>query len=175
MNQGVTIHMKSHPQPYRLRLRFHGISHGIKSVHRTLFALPAAGPAFRFPHTYFQIRTAPLTGCCSYLEQGTGIEPAFTAWEAVVLPIYEPCMLGYYTKPFCKNQPFFVAPGKRTCRWKTAAWRFIYPKLPDSIYKPERRRIHCQTGQPQPAGQLHPAPAAALPSAQWHRPCFGDR
>ena len=114
-------------------------------------------------------------GCCYYLEQGTGIEPAFTAWEAVVLPIYEPCMLGYYTKPFCKNQPFFVAPGKRTCRWKTAAWRFIYPKLPDSIYKPERRRMRCQTGQPQPAGQLHPAPAAALPSAQWHRPCFGDR
>ena len=28
----------------------------------------------------------------SYLEQGTGIEPAFTAWEAVVLPIYEPCI-----------------------------------------------------------------------------------
>ena len=26
------------------------------------------------------------------LEQGTGIEPAFTAWEAVVLPIYEPCV-----------------------------------------------------------------------------------
>ena len=26
-----------------------------------------------------------------FLEQGTGIEPAFTAWEAVVLPIYEPC------------------------------------------------------------------------------------
>ncbi len=28
------------------------------------------------------------------LEQGTGVEPAFTAWEAVVLPIYEPCILG---------------------------------------------------------------------------------
>ena len=27
-----------------------------------------------------------------FLEQGTGIEPAFTAWEAVVLPIYEPCI-----------------------------------------------------------------------------------
>ena len=27
-----------------------------------------------------------------FLEQGTGVEPAFTAWEAVVLPIYEPCM-----------------------------------------------------------------------------------
>ncbi len=26
------------------------------------------------------------------MEQGTGIEPAFTAWEAVVLPIYEPCV-----------------------------------------------------------------------------------
>ena len=25
------------------------------------------------------------------VEQGTGVEPAFTAWEAVVLPIYEPC------------------------------------------------------------------------------------
>ena len=34
------------------------------------------------------------------LEQGTGIEPAFTAWEAVVLPIYEPCEHGvlYQTK-----------------------------------------------------------------------------
>ncbi len=29
--------------------------------------------------------------CPAFLEQGTGIEPAFTAWEAVVLPIYEPC------------------------------------------------------------------------------------
>ena len=29
---------------------------------------------------------------CGFLEQGTGIEPAFTAWEAVVLPIYEPCI-----------------------------------------------------------------------------------
>ena len=26
------------------------------------------------------------------MEQGTGVEPAFTAWEAVVLPIYEPCV-----------------------------------------------------------------------------------
>ena len=26
-----------------------------------------------------------------FLEQDTGVEPAFTAWEAVVLPIYEPC------------------------------------------------------------------------------------
>ena len=26
------------------------------------------------------------------LEQDTGVEPAFTAWEAVVLPIYESCV-----------------------------------------------------------------------------------
>ncbi len=32
------------------------------------------------------------------MEQGTGIEPAFTAWEAVVLPIYEPCVEGIITK-----------------------------------------------------------------------------
>ena len=25
------------------------------------------------------------------VEQDTGVEPAFTAWEAVVLPIYESC------------------------------------------------------------------------------------
>ena len=27
------------------------------------------------------------------LEQDTGVEPAFTAWEAVVLPIYESCIV----------------------------------------------------------------------------------
>ena len=27
-----------------------------------------------------------------FLEQDTGVEPAFTAWEAVVLPIYESCI-----------------------------------------------------------------------------------
>ena len=25
------------------------------------------------------------------MEQGTGIEPALTAWEAAVIPIYQPC------------------------------------------------------------------------------------
>ena len=27
----------------------------------------------------------------SELEQGTGVEPALTAWEAAVIPIYQPC------------------------------------------------------------------------------------
>ena len=33
-------------------------------------------------------------GWPSFLEQDTGVEPAFTAWEAVVLPIYESCVVG---------------------------------------------------------------------------------
>ena len=28
-----------------------------------------------------------------HLEQGTGVEPALTAWEAAVIPIYQPCDL----------------------------------------------------------------------------------
>ena len=27
-----------------------------------------------------------------FLEQGTGVEPALTAWEAAVIPIYQPCI-----------------------------------------------------------------------------------
>ena len=27
------------------------------------------------------------------VEQGTGVEPALTAWEAAVIPIYQPCIL----------------------------------------------------------------------------------
>ena len=40
------------------------------------------------------------------MEQGTGIEPAFTAWEAVVLPIYEPCIsyVGIIAEGFKKSK-----------------------------------------------------------------------
>ena len=65
-----------------------------------VFALAAADvhrtSAFRWvrlPTTSFQTRKTTLWGGLSCLEQGTGIEPAFTAWEAVVLPIYEPCIV----------------------------------------------------------------------------------
>ena len=44
-----------------------------------------------------------------FVEQDTGVEPAFTAWEAVVLPIYESCALcEYYSKGQWKIQPLFV-------------------------------------------------------------------
>ena len=40
----------------------------------------------------FIVLKKPLTKVNGFfMEQGTGVEPAFTAWEAVVLPIYEPC------------------------------------------------------------------------------------
>lgn len=57
-------------------------------VHRT-----SAFTWVRLPTTSFQTRKTTLWGGLSCLEQGTGIEPAFTAWEAVVLPIYEPCIV----------------------------------------------------------------------------------
>ena len=49
------------------------------------------------------------------LEQDTGVEPAFTAWEAVVLPIYESCIAwcGYYIRGKWKIQPLFVDRGGR--------------------------------------------------------------
>ncbi len=41
------------------------------------------------------------------LEQDTGVEPAFTAWEAVVLPIYESCVCeGIIAEGFGKFNPF---------------------------------------------------------------------
>ena len=49
------------------------------------------------------------SGVSCFLEQDTGVEPAFTAWEAVVLPIYESCVsCGYYSKENWKIQPLFV-------------------------------------------------------------------
>lgn len=49
------------------------------------------------------------TPACFFMEQGTGVEPAFTAWEAVVLPIYEPCACdGHYSRDRRKFQPLFV-------------------------------------------------------------------
>ena len=38
-----------------------------------------------------------------FLEQDTGVEPAFTAWEAVVLPIYESCIDRIIAKGFEKS------------------------------------------------------------------------
>ena len=39
------------------------------------------------------------------LEQGTGVEPALTAWEAAVIPIYQPCERCYYNRSAGDLQP----------------------------------------------------------------------
>ena len=44
------------------------------------------------------------------MEQDTGVEPAFTAWEAVVLPIYESCVIRerIIADPIVKFKPFLA-------------------------------------------------------------------
>ena len=66
------------------------------------------------------------------LEQGTGIEPAFTAWEAVVLPIYEPCVARIIadTIPHCKGD--FVGRIKPSPEGKVAFAR--YEQMTDEEY-----------------------------------------
>ena len=64
------------------------------------------------------------------LEQGTGIEPAFTAWEAVVLPIYEPCikLYRYYSRAKTKKQHNFVTLKQRKNQ------NPLHPKMVERIY-----------------------------------------
>ena len=57
---------------------------------------------------FFQKEKTPRWGAFSFLEQGTGVEPAFTAWEAVVLPIYEPCIGSIIPNKPNKCNHFFV-------------------------------------------------------------------
>ena len=47
----------------------------------------------------------------SFLEQDTGVEPAFTAWEAVVLPIYESCIAGIIAEGIGKFK-YFLSSGQ---------------------------------------------------------------
>ena len=64
----------------------------------------------RWKHCIFRKIELPQNFLWEFvLEQDTGVEPAFTAWEAVVLPIYESCgCFWYYSRPDLKFQPIFV-------------------------------------------------------------------
>lgn len=68
----------------------------------SLLRLPAPLPSIE------DKKKPPRRVAFSCLEQDTGVEPAFTAWEAVVLPIYESCMCWYYSRAKGKMQPLFV-------------------------------------------------------------------
>ena len=54
-------------------------------------------------------RTALLLAERFFMEQDTGVEPAFTAWEAVVLPIYESCVAHIIADPHGKCNRFLSA------------------------------------------------------------------
>ena len=41
------------------------------------------------------------------MEQGTGVEPASAAWEAAVLPMYEPCVFSIISPDRQKCKPIF--------------------------------------------------------------------
>ena len=55
------------------------------------FNHPPAGEHFCYAKVLLQKENTILTDGVFFLEQGTGIEPALTAWEAAVIPIYQPC------------------------------------------------------------------------------------
>lgn len=55
-------------------------------------ALPTAG-IYWCGHQLYAVASHEARFTGTYLEQGTGIEPASSAWEADVLPMYEPCIL----------------------------------------------------------------------------------
>ena len=69
---------------------------------------------FDLQQTKHVLRLIPLqkkdghpSGDRLFLEQGTGVEPALTAWEAAVIPIYQPCKIGTsqsIAHPFAKSK-----------------------------------------------------------------------
>ena len=70
--------------------------------------------------------------CGAVLEQDTGVEPAFTAWEAVVLPIYESCNSldrGYYSRRKGKFQPLFVDEIQKNQRFRAGISWFPLDKF----------------------------------------------
>ena len=62
-------------------------------------------------HTLFPKRKDHPKGGLSFLEQDTGVEPAFTAWEAVVLPIYESCVVRVLYQRDLENATTFCRRG----------------------------------------------------------------
>ena len=95
-------------QVCHLRSKLCGISRGLKKCSPDTF-YPACGRAGLSIPTPSKKESHP-NGWLSYLEQGTGIEPAFTAWEAVVLPIYEPCVFVIIAESF-GNFKYFLSQG----------------------------------------------------------------
>ncbi len=75
----------------------------LKTVHPTVFLTPLSTPVCS------NKKRTSLARAKFFLEQGTGVEPALTAWEAAVIPIYQPCEGCHYHSMFnYKKQVDFV-------------------------------------------------------------------
>ena len=66
------------------------------------------------------------------MEQGTGIEPAFTAWEAVVLPIYEPCDFDASVSDACSG---IIAKENENCNLFLSEKKKIDDCLQQNLYE----------------------------------------
>lgn len=100
-----TLNRRRHSYPLRSLRRFCAVKCfcSAKAFAQGQFTCPCA---FSSPTDSKKERHA--CACLSFLEQGTGVEPASAAWEAAVLPMYEPCGsgLGYHIIFSSKMQPF---------------------------------------------------------------------
>ena len=67
--------------------------------------LSGASDHFCAAKVLLQKENTILTDGVFFLEQGTGVEPALTAWEAAVIPIYQPCERCYYNRSPGDLQP----------------------------------------------------------------------
>ena len=85
------------------------------------------------------------------LEQDTGVEPAFTAWEAVVLPIYESCIDGHYSRQGREIQLFFVAGNgvRKPSTFRVIEFNQIAVRLFVSVLKTSVKNALCDGRIPQ--------------------------
>ena len=81
------------------------------------FNHPPAGEHFCYAKVLLQKENTILTDGVFFLEQGTGIEPALTAWEAAVIPIYQPCERCYYSRSARVLQPQFLSKRMISLLW----------------------------------------------------------
>ena len=97
------------PHPYRVRSPIHGFSHGLKSVHWTLFApVCALVPPFRIPSHPLPITKATLLGGLCYWQRMRDSNPRERSQSPVCYRYTNPLSVTVllYAK-ICKSQALF--------------------------------------------------------------------
>ena len=88
----------------------------------------------RLPHVHCEIIQATRMGGLYYLEQDTGVEPAFTAWEAVVLPIYESCVSGIIANRIGKFNLFLSDSLDKGCFCSPSPGLWVQKEAPQPVW-----------------------------------------